>query len=238
MAVVAGASVLLGGSSLLGSGSSSIYSYSSVGGRLAGKPFESMIKKTPYEDVLSVSTTYEVYIIKKAQIHRLLLVRMKHSSYPWITFEVNTPNLTDLTTVMQETENLPWNSEKVGDYDGNLLSICGIADSVVERMKNYRLFTNNCQHFCNNLLQELGLETYNTTVGPRTTLEPEFNSHCAARGFDHAYSSAMGFAPVIVARATAAVVGFAIGAPATLAAARNHEHHTHSPWQNRDSNNQ
>ena len=236
MAVVAAASILLGGSSLLGSGSSSgIYSSSSVGGGLVGKPFANMIKETSHEDVLSVNTTYEVFIVKRAQLHRLLLVRMKDSSYPWITFEVNTPNMTNLTTVMQETENLPWNSEKVGDFEGNLLGICVIADSVVERMEKYRLFTNNCQHFCNNLLQEMGLETYDTTVGPRTTLEPEFDSHYAAREFDRAYSNAIVFAPSIVARATAAAIGFAIGAPATLVAARNREHHAHSTWQTRDS---
>ena len=226
---------LLGGSSLLGSSSTSSSIYSSTGGRLVGKHFVDMVKETPYEDVLAVNTTYEVYIIKNVQLHRLILVKMKDSSYPWITFEVNTPNLTDLTTVMQMTEDLPWYSSKVDDYEGNLLSICEIADGVVERMGNYRLFSNNCQHFCNNLLLELGLETYDTTVGPRTTLEPE---HPTARGFDRAYSSAIGFAPGIVARATAAVIGFAVGAPSTLAATRSQECRTHSgrhAWQSRDN---
>ena len=239
---IATASFLLGGSSLLGSSnsaSSSIYSYSSTGGQLVGKHFVDMVKETPYEDVLTVNTTYEVYIIKNIQLHRLLLVKMKDSSYPWITFEVNTPNLTDLTTVMQVTEDLPWYSGKVGDYEGSLHSICEIADSVVERMGNYRLFSNNCQHFCNNLLLELGLETYyDTTVGPRTTLEPEFNSHLTARGFDNVYSSAIGYAPSIVARATAAVVGFAVGAPSTLVATRSQERRTHSSrhaWESRDN---
>ena len=234
MAVAAAtASVLLGGSSLLGSGSSSsICSSSSVGGRLVGNPFVNMVTGTPYRDVLSVNTTYEICIIKRA-LHRLLLVKMKDSSYPWITFEVNTPDMTDLTTVMQEMENLPWNSESVDNYEGNLHSICVIADSVVERMENYRLLTNNCQHFCNNLLQELGLETYDTTVGPRTTLEPEFNSRSTARGLDNAYSSAIGYAPTIVGRATAAIVGYIVGAPSTVivATARNREHHTHSQSQ-------
>lgn len=234
---VATASILFGGSSLLGIGSSSSSASSSVytfGGRLVGEPFVDMVKETPYKDVLTVNATYEVCIIKN--IHRLLLVKMKDSSYPWITFEVNTPNLTDLTTVMQETEDLPQISEEVGDYEGNLLSICEIADSVVKRMKNYRLFSNNCQHFCNNLLLELGLETYETTVGPRTTLEPEFkSSHFTARGLDRAYSSAIDFAPGIVVRATAAAVGFAVGAPSTLAAARNREHRTHSSGKNRDN---
>ena len=91
-------------------------------------------------------------------------------------------------------------------------------------MKNYRLFSNNCQHFCNNLLLELGLETYETTVGPRTTLEPEFNpdTHTRTRRLDQAYSSAMGYTHGIVARAAAAAVGFVVGAPST----RSRECHT------------
>ena len=236
---VATSSILFGGSSLLGIVSSSASSsvYSQFGGRLVGEPFVDMVKETPYKDVLTVNATHEVYIMK-AQLHRLLLVKMKDSSYPWITFEVSTPNLIDLMTVMQKTEDLPQISEEVGDYEGNLLSICEIADSVVKRMKNYRLFSNNCQHFCNNLLLELGLDTFETTVGPRTTLEPEFKpSHLTARGLDCAYSSAIGYAPGIVARATAAAVGFAVGAPSTLAtmAARNREHCTHSAGKNRDN---
>ena len=226
MAVNATASILLvGGSSLLSLGIG--YNYS-TGGQLVGKRFVDMVKETPYKDVLTVNATYEVYIIKKAQLHRLLLVKLKGSLYPWITFEINTPNLTDLTTVMQEKEDLPWNSENVGNYVGNLLGICAIADSVIKRMENYRLFSSNCQHFCNNLLIELGLETYETTIGPRTTLEPEFNqwpgpdTHFTARGLDHAYSSAIGFAPGIVARATAAIVGLVIGAPSTLNVATTH----------------
>ena len=225
MAVVttAGAAVLLGGSSLLGIGSSNNYSSikSPTGASqlITGKAFVDMVRETPYKDVLAVNTTYEVYIIKKAQLHRLLLVKMKHSSYSWITFEVNTPNMTDLTTVMQETESLPWNSERVDTYKGTLLNICKIADGVVERMEHYRLFSSNCQHFCNNLLLELGLDTYATTVGPQTTLEP-MSHHYTARGLDCACSTAMEFAPGTFVKAAATVVGFAIGAPSTVAAAR------------------
>ena len=234
---VATSSILFGGSSLLGIvGSSASSVYTQFGGRLVGEPFVDMVKETPYKDVLTVNATHEVYIMKE-HLHRLLLVKMKDSSYPWITFEVSTPNWTDLMTVMQKSEDLPQISEEVGDYEGNLLSICEIADSVVKRMKNYRLFSNNCQHFCNNLLLELGLDTYETTVGPRTTLEPEFKrSHLTARGLDYACSSAIGCAPGIVARATAAAVGFAVGAPSTLVAARSREHRTHSARKNRDNN--
>jgi hypothetical protein len=225
MAVIT-TSIELGGSSLLGSigGSGAGIGFSSTGGRLVGNPFVDMVKETEYEDVLSVNATHMVFIMK-AQLHRLLLVKMKDSSYPWITFEVNTPNLTNLTTVMQKTKDLPCNSEKVGSYEGSLLKVCEIADSVVERMEKYCLFSNNCQHFCNNLLLKLGLKTYKTTVGPRTTLEPD-TTHLTARGLDHAYSSAISYAPDIVARATATAVGIAIGAPSTLVATRNRERHT------------
>ena len=36
-------------------------------------------------------------------------------------------------------------------------------------MRYYRLLDNNCQHLCNNVLKQLGLETERTTVGPTKT---------------------------------------------------------------------
>ena len=55
-----------------------------------------------------------------------------------------------------------------------------MADKVVDDMGRYSLFSNNCQHFCNNLLSRLGLETFPPTVGPETTVAcaegvPEFD---------------------------------------------------------------
>ena len=63
----------------------------------------------------------------------------------------------------------------VGAYEGTLNELCQKADNVIVRMGGYNLFRNNCQHFCNNLLSEIGLESgkQKTSVGPTTTLTPE-----------------------------------------------------------------
>lgn len=53
--------------------------------------------------------------------------------------------------------------------DTTIKEVCEIADAVRRGMQYYRLLDNNCQHFCNNVLERLGLETERTTVGPTTT---------------------------------------------------------------------
>lgn len=47
--------------------------------------------------------------------------------------------------------------------------ICEIADEVRRGMGRFNMLDNNCQHFCNNVLQRLGLQTERTTIGPTTT---------------------------------------------------------------------
>lgn len=63
----------------------------------------------------------------------------------------------------------------VGTYQGTLNELCQKADSVIVRMGKYNLFCNNCQHFCNNFLCEIGLESgkQKTSIGPSTTLSIE-----------------------------------------------------------------
>ena len=48
--------------------------------------------------------------------------------------------------------------------------ICHTAEEVRIKMGKYNVFTSNCQHFCNNLLQKLEFPTTKTMVGPRHTL--------------------------------------------------------------------
>ena len=202
-------SVVLGGSSSI---SSSSASYSSGGGQfIQGETFVKMVEQTPYIDLLNVPTTYEVYIIKRFQLHRLLLVRMKHSDYPMITFEINTPNMTDLTTVMQIIPTDHWLMEKIDDYEGTLKRLCEVADDVASRMENYRLFTNNCQHFCNNLLQELGFQTYDTTVGPTVSIT-QSNDHIFQHGMDSALVTLLSNTSGVVRSSVATAIGMAVGA--------------------------
>ena len=50
-----------------------------------------------------------------------------------------------------------------------LMELCKTAEKVRCGMGEYNLLKNNGQHFCNNVLEELGLPTTPTTVGPITT---------------------------------------------------------------------
>ena len=62
----------------------------------------------------------------------------------------------------------------VGTIKASMNELCRKADRVIERMGEYNLFKNNCQHFCNNLLGEIGLvcAQKKPTFGPQTTLTP------------------------------------------------------------------
>ena len=58
---------------------------------------------------------------------------------------------------------------KLGTRKTTLMELCKTAEKVRCGMGKYNLLKNNCQHFCNNVLEEFGLPTAPTTVGPRTT---------------------------------------------------------------------
>ena len=58
---------------------------------------------------------------------------------------------------------------KVGTMKTTIMKLCDTAETVRIGMGKYHLLTNNCQHFCNNVLEKLELPTIRTTVGHRTT---------------------------------------------------------------------
>ena len=60
-------------------------------------------------------------------------------------------------------------ANRVSTQSMTLLGLCRIAERVRLGMGEYNVLTNNCQHFCNNVLKELGLPPHPTTVGPDTT---------------------------------------------------------------------
>ncbi len=131
-----------------------------------GKSFVEMVNGSEYKPVIHTPSSYEVRIVKPPSAHWLILVKMKDSEFPYLTFEITTSNGSDIlhTTRAVSDES----SETVGDYDGDLHGLCQMADEVVKEMVEYNFFTSNCQHFCNNLLQKMGLPTYPTTIGSKT----------------------------------------------------------------------
>ncbi len=193
--------------------SSSSGTFSSVDGQCTGEPFVDMVKETkPYGRLLRVRTTYEIYI-HNARYHWLLLVRMKDSELPFITLEVTSPNMKDLTTVMGVTQS-DKKEEKVGEYEGTIVDLCKAADEIVKKMGGYGLFSSNCQHFCNNVLKWIGLKTFPTTVGPEVTVTVDDKRSERSR-IDTIYGRALGCTPAFVGSMAATGVGMIVRAPNT-----------------------
>ena len=189
--------------------------------QITGKKFEEMVQSTPYCVVLKADGTYEIYIDRRTY-HRRLLVKMKGATYPLITFEITTPDMSTLTQVMCTAfDGFIDGIEKVGDCSKlRLITICRIADDVVSRMKSYRLLKNNCQHFCNNVLQELELETFDVTtwlVSNKTSIDKSSHNNWEYRD-DAKESTAIttksrSRAGFLWQKTTAHVVGKIVGAP-------------------------
>lgn len=142
-------------------------SSSSGGFQKYGKSFVEMVKGSAYKHLICAPSSYEVRIVHPASAHWFILVKMKGSELPYLTFEITTSSGSDLlqtTRAIVDDES----SEEVGVYNGDLNGLCQMADEVVKEMVEYNVFTSNCQHFVNNLLRKMGMSTYPPTIGPET----------------------------------------------------------------------
>ena len=140
-----------------------------------GETFTKMLQLISwYRPIANVqSIVYDVYL-NNAKYHWFIMVKAKldaESDFPFLTFEITTPDMKAIVPVMQiiDLKEIA-GSIKVGEYHGSLQSLCNTADSIVRTMKHYDLLSNNCQHFCNNMLKMLNLRTFETTVGPESTV--------------------------------------------------------------------
>ena len=131
-----------------------------------GKPFVEMIQGHPqYGPWINVKTTYEVRLAHLESHHWYLLVRTKDSTLPYISLEIRTRDLSDLVPFTRGVDSPKRNvSSDVGFYEGTLLSLCELADSVIKEMGSYELLTSNCQTFCNKLLKKMSKTEFSTTM--------------------------------------------------------------------------
>ena len=179
---------------------------------LQGRPFEEMAQdeQCPYHQLLDMPTSYAIYIQRKGY-HRFLLVqctKFRHTeTEQFVTLEITTSDLHSFCPVMDVLQD-DKGKELVGDYEGTFRDLCIMADRMVDRMGTYSLLKNNCQHFCNNILKQLELKTFPTTVGPETTVSedetPKFD------GFDYL----VGHMNLRIASALARTINEMIRAPA------------------------
>ena len=193
-----------------------------------GQKFTQMLKENPkYQHVSGVPAQYDVRLVHSTRgpLHWYILVQMLGSTLPFLTIEITTSNLTDLIPTMRTIDLneaggcFSRSPTEVGIYHGTLHDICKFADAVVTEMGGYNLLVNNCQHFCNNLLKKLNLRTFDTTIGPQTTLdEEETKVDFVTTVLRRVYDKALAGAPAGIGNIGAAVVGSAVGAPSAVRA--------------------
>lgn len=193
-----------------------------------GLSFTQMLQKNrKYKRASNVLTDFDVRLVHSTRgpLHWYILVKMVGSTLPFLTIEITTSNLTDLiptmrTIYLNEAGGcLSRPPTEVGIYHGTLQNICKSADAVVAEMGGYNLLVNNCQHFCNNLLQKLNFRAYDTTIGPKTTLGDEVTKvDFITTVLGQVYDKALAGAPAGIGSIGAAGVGSAIGAPSAICA--------------------
>jgi hypothetical protein len=182
---------------------------------------------TGYVNMMNATAHYEVLLVhgtrNPSKLHWLLLVKMKESDLPHITFEVTTKNMTDL---IQTTRNVrpdgTWidilskDPEKIDIYVGSLHGICRLADEVVKEMGTYSLTRRNCQHFCNLLLIKMKIRTtpFPTTFGTDTAEPDDARStfDCFSVVLQSVIDTAIDIAPNAVVAGTTALAKI-VGAP-------------------------
>ena len=190
-----------------------------------------MLQNNPkYKYVSGVPTQYDVRLVHSTRgpLHWYILVQMLGSTFPFLTIEITTSNLTNLVPTMRTIDLneaggcLSRPPTEVGIYSGTLQKICEFADAVIAEMGGYNLLVNNCQHFCNNLLKKLNFRTFETTIGPQTTLDDEENNFdLITTVLRQVYDKTLAGAPAGIGSIGAAVVGSAVGAPSAVRATLN-----------------
>lgn len=132
--------------------------------------FSEMVKNSSYALITRVEMAYEVYI-DKSTWHWFLLLKAKDTDL-FFSIEIFTSDFSDIVCGMCLYTDYKGKLTYCGKIaDTRLDDILKTADRITEQMGRYRLFSNNCQHFCNNILHHYGFEVYRTTIGKEVTAE-------------------------------------------------------------------
>ena len=151
-----------------------------------GRPFTSMLEDHhSYGEWLDVEAEYEVKL-DKSTLHWKLLVKKKGSqTLPYISLEITTSNMTNILRTTRTYEVCKDNAIDKGVFQGRLSKLCNLADKIASKMDTYDVFFRNCQHFCNELLKELGMDSSPTTFSSVTMKEN--NDRTVVKDFDLLY---------------------------------------------------
>ena len=143
-----------------------------------GLPFIKMIREhRTYGFVFETKAEYDVRLVHGTtyNLHWVVLLKMKDSRLPYVTYEITTQTMNDLIQTMRTIQEADIPSinphgdsgmDTVGVYIGSLESVSHMADETVSNMEHYNLFKSNCQHFSNYLLKKMKLieVNYPTTM--------------------------------------------------------------------------
>ena len=136
--------------------------------RDSGRPFLEMIRDhSHYGSWIKAQATYEIKLVhRNSALHWYLLLRIKGSStLPYISIEITTSDMNDLTPVTRNFEIYDADQvSELGIYEGTLYHLCQLADGVVKEMGSYDLVSSNCQTFCNKLLKQIGKNEFPTSL--------------------------------------------------------------------------
>jgi hypothetical protein len=166
-------------SSASGSGAwaNSFWNPASVGGKSCNTNnppkdmrFSDMIANSPYTAIKRVQLEYEVFIDNN-KLHWLLLIKAKDTEFPYFSLEITTSDFSNIIRNMVLYNTYTGNTIACGSIIANLDTILDVADKVVTAMAEYKLFSNNCQHFCNNFLNQYSFAVYTPTIGTAVTAE-------------------------------------------------------------------
>ena len=163
------------------------------------RPFPKAIVKTLYRHVLGVEFEYEIFLYhKKSHWYMLVHCVQEGSDFPYLRLEIVTDGKGKIIPLTRELKNDGYKLtgcstltsdgdvsrmcemsldlsqlEKVGTVRISIEHLCKKAEDVRLEMGEYRMFTSNCQQFCNNVIKALGLDIKRTAFGPNTTIEAE-----------------------------------------------------------------
>ena len=140
------------------------FRFSSAAGIDREESFISLLKKTPYSQVLDERLVYGVFVHRatftfKGFFHHRIVLCDKGEKYGFVTLELgkndtSTRVIPKCQVYKREEEDL----EFKGTVEATMRELADVAIGILREMGDYCLVGNNCQNFCNTFLARVDLK--------------------------------------------------------------------------------
>ena len=137
-----------------------------------GMKFSEMIDNAEgYKFIKGVEGNISMFIDHRTNWHWFLLVKltMDGTQLPFVLLEVCVNDNGGIEREMFTLEKYDGELTYCGEFKGKINDVVKVADEIVLKMGDYSLFSSNCQHFCNNVLNYYNFKVYRTTLGKEIT---------------------------------------------------------------------